>query len=177
MKQGREITLKSLRRKLTREYAWLLHNDSEWLAGHKPRPQKRKPSTTSVDWKKRDAEYAAAVRAGASLIKDAPGRPVRVTRTAISRTLGTITLLRQKLHKMPLTSQVLKGVVETREQCAVRRVWWAADLFLKEHKLPRKWQLLLRANVYSLRDVTMVKRAINASMNMLEMSLSIKQPA
>lgn len=113
MKKAREITLKALRGKLPREYAWLLHNDSDWLEGHKPQPQRRNLSTASVDWKKRDAEYAAAVRAAASRLKDASGRPVRVTRTAIGRALGAITLLRQKSNKMPLTAQVLDTVVET----------------------------------------------------------------
>jgi hypothetical protein len=44
------------------------------------------------------------VRAAASSLKDAPGRPVQVTRTAIGRAIGATTLLRQKLHKMPMTA-------------------------------------------------------------------------
>lgn len=68
------------------------------------RPAIRNLSTISVDWKRRDAEYAVAVRAAASSLKDAPGRPVQVTRTAIGRAIGATTLLRQKLHKMPMTA-------------------------------------------------------------------------
>lgn len=96
MRQKRQITLKALRSNLPREYAWLQQHDSEWLDGHKPRPQRRNQSTTSVDWKRRDAEYAIAVRAAALRLKDPPGRPVQVTRTAIGRDVGAITLLRQK---------------------------------------------------------------------------------
>jgi len=172
MKRGREITLKALRRKLPREYAWLRRNDSEWLKVHKPHPRRRNQSTTGVDWKRRDAEYAAAVRAAASRLKEALGRPVQVTRTAIGRALGAITLLRQKLHKMPLTAQVLAGVVESREQYAVRRVWWAADLCRKENVLPREWQLVMRANVYSLKEVSAVKCAVEEALNMLNSKLS-----
>jgi len=142
MKQGRKITLKALRGKLPREYAWLLQYDSEWLDGHKPCPQRRNLPASSVDWKRRDAEYAAAVRAEASRLREVPGRPVRVTRTAIGRALGAVTLLRQKIHKMPLTAQVLSNVVETREQYAVRRVCRAADLYWSEGVLPREWQLV-----------------------------------
>lgn len=167
MKLRREITLKALRSKLPREYAWLRQNDSEWLEGHKPRPQRRNQPASGVDWKRRDAEYAAAVRAAASRLREAPGRPVQVTRTAIGRTVGAITLLRQKLYKMPLTAQVLTGLVETREQYAVRRVWWAAGLYLKEGTLPREWQLVMRANVYSLRAVSAVKCAVEGAMSML----------
>jgi hypothetical protein len=172
MKPHRKITLKALRHKLPREYAWLLQNDAEWLEAHKPRPKRRRLSTASVDWKRRDAEYAVAVRAAASRIKDAPGRPVQVTRTAIGRALGAISLLRQKLHRMPLTAQVLAGVVETREQYAVRRVWWAADFYCQEDVLPREWQLVTKANVYSLRGVPAVKCAVEGAMNILKSKLA-----
>jgi hypothetical protein len=100
MKPRRQITLKALRRKLPREYSWLLQNDSEWLERHKPRLQKRNLSTASVDWKKRDAEYAVAVKVEASRIKDTSLRPVQVTKTAIGRNLGAVTLFQQKLHKL-----------------------------------------------------------------------------
>jgi hypothetical protein len=172
MKSRREVTLKTLRRKLPREYAWLRQNDSEWLERHKPRRKRRYLPTASVDWKRRDAEYAAAVRAAASHLKEAPGRPVQVTRTAIGRALGAITLLRENLHKMPLTAQILAGVVETREQYAVRRVWWAAELYCREDVLPREWQLMMRANVYSLKAVSAVKCAVKSAMSMLISKLS-----
>jgi hypothetical protein len=175
MKQGREITLKALRLKLQREYAWLLHNDYEWLKEHQPQTRRRNLPVTSIDWKKRDAEYAAAVRDTASRLKDALGRPVQVTRTAIGRALGEITFLGQKLHKMPLTAQVLNSVVETREQYAVRRIWWAAELYCREEVLPRDWQLVTRANVYSLREVLAVKCAVEDAMSMLGSKLSQSQ--
>jgi hypothetical protein len=171
MKQCRGVMLKALRRKLPREYAWLLQYDSEWLAGHKPRPQRRNLSSSSVDWKRRDAEYAIAVRAAASRLRGAPGRPVRVTRTAVGRAIGAVTLLRQKLHRMPLTAQVLAGVVETREQYAVRRVWWAAELYRQEGVMPREWQLVARANVRGLREVSAVECVVNGALTMLRSEL------
>jgi hypothetical protein len=171
MKRNPNITMKVLRQKLPREYAWLLQNDSEWLKAHKPLSQRRNPSTTSVDWKKRDAEYAAAVKATALHLMEAHDRPVQVTKTAIGRAIGAITLLQQKLHKMPLTAQVLASVVETREQYAVRRVWWAADLHNQEG-VPRKWQLVMKANVYSLGETSAVKCAVDEAMKMLESGLS-----
>jgi hypothetical protein len=172
IKQERRITLKTLRGKIPREYAWLLQYDSEWLEGHKPRTERRNLPASSVDWKRRDSEYAAAVRAEASRLSEAPSRPVRVTRTAIGRALGAITLMRQKLYKMPLTAQILSSVVETREQYAVRRVWWAADLYRSEGVLPREWQLVERANVYSLKGVSAVKCAVEGALNMLNSKLS-----
>jgi hypothetical protein len=175
MKQKRGITLKALRRKLPREYSWLQQNDSEWLDVYKLRPQRRNLSTTNVDWKKRDAEYAVAVRAAAARLKESPGRPVQVTRTAIARAVGAITLLRQKLHKMPLTAQILASVVETREQYAVRRVWWAASLYCQDDVLPKEWQLVARANVYSLRATPEVAHVIETAVSMIKSHTSHEQ--
>jgi hypothetical protein len=73
---------------------------------------------------------------------------------------------------MPLTAQVLAGVVETREQYAVRRVWWVADLYQREDVLPREWQLVMRANVYSLRGISAVKYAVEEALDMLRSELS-----
>lgn len=142
----------------------------------RPQPQRRNLSTSSVDWKRRDAEYAIAVKSAALGIKEAPGRPVQVTKTAIGRAIGAVTLLQQKLYKMPLTAQILAGVVETREQYAVRRVRWAADLYCQEYELPRKWQLVMRANVYSLKETSAVKYAVEDAINMLSSKLS-QRPA
>ncbi len=175
MRQNPKTTLKALRHKLHREYIWLLEHDSAWLKGHRPQTQKRRLPTSSVDWKRRDAEYAVAVRDAVSHLKHDSGRPTQVTKTAIGRAIGTITLLQQKLCKMPLTAQVLAGLVETREQYAVRRIRWAAFLYIEEHVLPREWQLIERANVYRLRTVFEVECAIQAAMKMIESKLSLWQ--
>jgi hypothetical protein len=73
---------------------------------------------------------------------------------------------------MPLTAQVVEGVVETREQYAVRRVWRAAGLYFQEYLLPQEWQLVMRANVYSLRGNSAVECAVEGAMNMLRSKLS-----
>jgi hypothetical protein len=100
---------------------------------------------------------------------------VQVTRGAIGRAVGAATLLRQKLNKMPLTGQVIAGVVETRVEYAARRIRWAAECFTRERTMPRPWQLMLRANVYSLRSVPKVKSAVDTSLDLIESRLSFKQ--
>jgi hypothetical protein len=171
MRQTSKTTLKALRRKLSHEYVWLLQHDAAWLKRHSPKSRRRAPSTSGVDWRKRDAEYAVAVRAAAVNLMNELGRPVQVTKTAIGKDLGAITLLRQKLSKMHLTAQVFVSVVETREQYAIRRVRRAADLFIEEGVLPRYWQLISRANVYSLRGKPEVKSAIEAAIQQLTTTL------
>jgi hypothetical protein len=128
-----------------------------------------------VDWKKRDAEYAIAVIAAATRLGNNPGRPVQVTRSAIGRAVGATTLLRQKLNKMPLTAQVIARVVESRVEYAVRRIQWATECYAREGTMPRPWQLMLRASVYSLRTVSEVKSAVDASLGLIESHLSFKQ--
>jgi hypothetical protein len=128
-----------------------------------------------VDWKKRDAEYAVVVRAAATRLRNNPGRPVQVTRSAIGRAVGATTLLRQKLNKMPLTAQVITGVVESRVDYAIRRIQWAAECFTRERTMPRPWQLMLKASVYSLRSVSEVKSAVGTSLGLIESHLSFKK--
>lgn len=175
MRQAPKTTLKALRLKCPREYAWLRRNDTEWLKSHSPPTRRRARPTSGVDWKKRDAEYAVAVRAAAALIKNNPGRPVQVTKGALGRAVGATTLLRQKLHKMPLTTQVIAGVVETRVEYAARRIRWAAECFTRERTMPKPWQLMLRANVYSLRSVPEVKSEVDIALCLIESNLSLNQ--
>lgn len=175
MRQSPRTTLKALRRKRSREYAWLLKNDAEWLKRPSPYSLKRDQRSSDVDWQKRDAEYAVAVRIVATSLKHNPSRPVQVTRSAIGRAVGAVTLLRQKLHKLPLTAQVISNVVETRVEYAVRRVRWAAENFMRDHIQPRPWQLVLKANVYSLRKEPEVKSAINAAVGLIESNSSLQQ--
>lgn len=170
-RQTPKATLQALRRKLPREYAWLLQNDAAWLKSHSPNFRRSVRSTSGVDWKKRDAEYAVAVRVAAANLMNKRGRPVRVTMTAIGKALGAVTLLRQKLSKMPLTAQVMAGVVEIRVQYAIRRVWWAADQFIEEGVLSRYWQLILRANVYSLKGEPEIKAVVEAAIHKLATAL------
>jgi len=172
MEQNPKITLKMLRSKLPREYAWLLQNDTEWLRVNRPPTKRHCVSTSGVDWKERDAEYAIAIKAAALQLKNAAGRPIQVTKTAIGRVVGAITMLRQRLHKMPLTAQVLTSIVETREQYAVRRIWWTAELYCKEGICASVWQLIGRANVYKLRKSLEVQRAIEAAKAMIGSNLS-----
>lgn len=162
-----KASFKDLRCILPRQYAWLRQNDSEWLKNLTPKPQRHVKVTSSVDWQARDAQYAVAVKSSALRLRNAPGRPIRITRTAIGRDLGTVTLLRQKHHKMPMTTQVLDRVVETREEYASRRVWWAAGLYLNEKVVPQEWQLISRANVHKDRENKRVIDAIQSAMRML----------
>jgi hypothetical protein len=72
---------------------------------------------------------------------------------------------------MPLTAQIFVSVIETREEYAVRRVFWATELYCQENVLPSEWQLVQRASVYNLRTNTEVRRAIEIAINTIEVKL------
>jgi Tn7-like transposition protein D/TniQ len=168
MKQKSKITLKSLRKALPKIYAWLLQNDSKWLKRNCPKSVKHKKVNSSVDWKSRDAQHAVLVKQSAARIRSAPGRPVRITRTAIGRDLGVVSLFQKHLRKMPLTCRMLVSSVESSEGFSIRRIWWAADRYLEEGVCPQRWQLILRANVYMHREALGVRDAIQAAMKKLD---------
>jgi Tn7-like transposition protein D/TniQ len=168
MKARPKPTMKSLRGSLPHTYAWLIQNDAAWLTLHRPKPSKRVRVATSVDWERRDSKLALAVRESARRLKSTPGRPIRVTKTTVSRDLGQITLLRQKIHKLPLTAAALDEVIESRADFAIRRVRRAAELFSQAGTQPKAWELINRANVHGLMSVPSVVDAVNDSLRMFE---------
>lgn len=128
--------------------------------------------TSNPETPTRQPSRRCGQRDAATRLKDTTTRPVRVTRTAIGRAIGAVTLLQQKLRKMPLTTQILACVVETQEEYACRRIWWAVDLYCQEDVLPGRWQIIMRANVYSLKETSAVKCALEVAMKMLRLELS-----
>jgi hypothetical protein len=72
---------------------------------------------------------------------------------------------------MPITAQVLANVIETQEQYAAPRIWWAANSFYEENTFPQKWQLVKRASVNQLKVRPEVRHAIKAAMYMIETKL------
>jgi hypothetical protein len=164
-----------LRQALPREYQWLIKNDSTWLKKHRILPPKRSGPPSSIDWKARDAFYAVAVREAALRLKNAPGRPAQVTKTAIGIELGAVGILRQKIQRMPITAQVLANVIETQEQYAARRIWWAANSYYEEDTFPKAWQLVKRASVNQLKARPEVRYTIEAAMHMIKTRLTREQ--
>jgi len=159
-------TMSTMRKTLPRVYAWLVQNDRRWLKRNQPTPAKRQKKTLHVNWKTRDSGCCALVKQSADGIRNL-ARPVRITRTAIGRKLGLVSLFQKHLDKLPLTRQMLASVVEDSEQFSIRRIQWAAHCYLLEGLVPQPWQLILRANAYKSRRTPGVENAIQSALNML----------
>lgn len=163
------LTMKSLRRDLPRVYTWLLKNDADWLKTHRPARPVRELANSLVDWGWCDARLAFFVWAKAIDLLNTSGKPSFLSRTAICNGLGVTALIRQKIQKLPLTDKALTAVTESRVEYAARRVSWAAKCFLREAIFPRRWGLILRANVYRWLNHLPVAEALDAAMEMFEL--------
>ncbi|KYC34513.1 hypothetical protein WA1_50760 [Scytonema hofmannii PCC 7110] len=145
-------------------YRWLQANDSEWLNAHLPPTQRffKHKGVARVDWSNRDLELEIAVRSSASCLKNSTGRPIWLTKTAITKKIGIRKLLSDHQDKLPLTVKALDELVETQPEYAVRRLWWATNCFLEENICPTRVQLLLRA---SLKPATVALPLVKAEID------------
>jgi len=168
LEENPEANLLALRSKSMKTYYWLYRHDREWLKAHVPEKRRKSP----IDWNKRDAELFEAVKASATRIKNAPGRPKRVTITGIRRDTGLTLATRQILTRLPLTSRLLDEVVETAETFAIRRVWWVAEQYKQESTYPTQSQLMKRSglSVQTLAKSARVKLVIVSTLGTLRPS-------
>lgn len=145
-KEHPTLTRKQLRSKNVNLYDWLYRNDSVWLENNLPLPHKRVGTTRKKDWKSFDETLKLSVAAEAELIKNLPGKPVKVTPGLISLRLDC-RLAKRDLKNLPQTAKVLSQVTETYEDFAIRRIHWSAERFREEGLNPSQHQLLSRVHL------------------------------
>jgi len=156
----------ALKKKARHIYSQLQRHDSEWLSAHMPRAQKQGGPRRVVNWHARDVELASAVKVAAKLLKEAPGKPVRITRCLIGKEIDRRSLLEKYSHKLPRTWKVLEKVVETQLQFAQRRIQWAAYSFHEESVRPSRSALLQRAALdFNIWQEPSVKAATEAALS------------
>ncbi len=165
--------VKALRSKVPGVYSWLYRNDTEWLREHLPFCKERKVRQPRIDWMVRDAQITEEVKASAIRLRNAPGRPMQVTISAIGREIGQLALIQQHLNKLPRTAEALKELIETREEFAVRRIWWAMTTFSQKQLYPARWLLIKKAGVSRLIEWPQVRKAIDAALKALQLNENI----
>lgn len=168
-KNNLKLSRSALQRRFSHLDYWLKRYDSQWFWNHMPRPRKTGGKTSRVDWRSRDTKLAGEVKVATKLLKEASGRPVRITKSLIAREIDTHSLNKQ-LDKLPRTRKALEEVVETRFEFANRRLRWAADSFRKENLSPCRSALLLRASIGSdIWEVPSVKATTDAALRSLQL--------
>jgi hypothetical protein len=142
---------------------WLNRDDPEWLEEHSPPSKTPLPPPVRLDWKRIDIELSTKAKAAALSIKKADGRPVRVSKAAIIARVGHRGWLEKDLDKLPRTAKVFESHLETYEECAVRQLYWAADQFSAEGRIPTRFQLIARAGVKNKAGKSaIVQREVNS---------------
>lgn len=127
-------------------FEWLERHNRTWLNENKPSRQRYIAS--SIDWEERDQEYCDSIQKAVTQLKQAEGRPLRITLESISRVLGINSPnIRSQLNKLPLTAALLESVYETPEMYAERRIDWAVKQYKKERICPKRRQLLIKAGI------------------------------
>lgn len=142
-----EMGVKKLRQLEPVTYTWLYRLDKAWLQAHRSQFQHRASPVVKVDWSGRDDSLASRIPEAAELIKKQPGRPGRISVSALGQILGANSLLEKKLKKLPRTRDVLATIVETKEDFAIRRLQLAAKTLNERNEPIRAWRLMKIAGV------------------------------
>jgi len=131
--QNPKLTRTELANRLRRVYSWLYLHDREWLNAHKP-PTNYSRRSHRVDWSSRDGQLSEEVRRAAAQLKIAAGRPARVTRSLIARSLNKVNKLNDKaLKNLPLTAKAFSEVVDLPIDFILRRLKWTVGYLQREN--------------------------------------------
>jgi hypothetical protein len=128
-------------------YAWLYRHDHAWLQTNKPARRTKVARRSRVNWNKRDEELAPLAATTAIRLKHGTGRLQRVTVTAIARAMGRQSLFEKNLHRLLLTRTVIRDVVESAEDFAIRRIIQSASQLRWELGNFERWQLVKAAGL------------------------------
>lgn len=149
-------------------YLWLGKNAPEWLETHLPPIRKSDHHGDLKNWESIDAGLAVAVRNAGKQIKEAKGRPVRVSLAAIAREVGHKAWLERCLHKLPRTSKALSKYLETHEEFLIRRVRWAEGWYSQRGTYPSRHYFEVHAGTRNQSGRSLaVQSAINVAMERL----------
>jgi hypothetical protein len=169
-----ELSRSSIRRKSASTYSYLHNHDREWLMAQLPRRiDSGKPRQSK--WKDRDAGLAEQVAIEAQRLRALPGRPVMISATAIAQNLEIVSMWKKRAEVIPLTINALLQVGETRDDCAVRRVEWAAGCFAQQRQSPASWRIALLAGVNgTAAKVPVVKAALEKAVAFLKAQIEFE---
>lgn len=95
----------------------------------------------------RDQEINKLIIDAIQKIKQREGKPIKLTKARIGRTIGQLAILEKKLDQLPLCKKTLQRYVETLEQYQKRRIDWVINQCTSQ-KLPlRKWIIIRKAGI------------------------------
>ncbi len=143
-------------------YDRLMRDDREWMNANLPEARKPKGPKIMIDWKKRDIDLAAEIKVVVERLKSVPGRPVRISKSAIAKEMGQLGNIFKHPDRIPATIRSISEQCETIEDYAIRRIWWVVETYRQENRHLSMTLLKLRAAVSpKIAAIPKVKTALN----------------
>lgn len=128
-----------------------------------------------IDWDKKDAEYLGAVQAEVAGIRGLPGRPMKVSSTAIARNLRILSIVTKRPEKIPLTVRALQAGTESSDNYTIRIIRWVGQCFREEGISPTHREVAARARLFWRRDeLPKFKAVIDEVVNELSDQMSLR---
>lgn len=141
------IGVKALRQLDQADYTWLFRHDKTWLQTHLPHHKQKSSSVAKVNWDERDNVMASKIQAVVEQIKAQEGKPVRITMGIIGRRLAATTIFEKKLDRLPRTKSIINSVVESKDDFAIRRLRFIANVLNNQGDPIRVWKLMKMAGL------------------------------
>jgi hypothetical protein len=86
-------------------------------------------------------------------------------------------VIRQHSGKIPHTIAVLKKIVESRQDFALRRIEWAAAEFVQAGTVPKQWQLIRHSGTDRVKHWPLVRQTLDRTMTQLQEMNNANQPS
>lgn len=93
---------------------------------------------------------ASRLKAAATDIRNLPGKPVRVTVSAIGKKIDALALLQSKLAKLPITASRLSKLCEERDEYHARCIRKAAERLKTKNEPLQSWRIVQEAHLAPL---------------------------
>lgn len=121
-----------LRNRIPACYAFLYRHSRDWLNQNSPKRLASLNIHKRVNWNARDSELAEMVPKARDLLLLEPGRPKRISISALGRQLKALALIQKHQIKLPRAVSALESAEESRVAFACRRVCLACARLQRE---------------------------------------------
>lgn len=135
-----------LRKVVPNLYIWLYRHDREWLDENSPKKNHITYVNKRVDWLKRDNKiFSLTKKVVKAIFEKDPA--VRVTISAIGKTICFRALLEKHIEKLPKTAAFLSTQTETIEAFQIRRIIWAVTKLENTNETIVPWKVVRLAGL------------------------------
>nr|WP_301292814.1 TnsD family Tn7-like transposition protein [Paenibacillus tyrfis] len=158
------VTISKLKKVAGAEYAWPTKYDVEWLNQVKPCAIKPKPLRRSMNWESRDNALVKLVRNKIDENLKSNIKPVRITRSWLTRATGESILSDPKrLIHLPKTSEIIQKNIEDIHDYRRRKLVWAFNEVKSKYPIVKRYHLISKLGARNLSESLhqLISEAVN----------------